>query len=132
MDAETYAARDELLRTLGFGSYAEYLRSVTWKRIRMAVLRRGRFKCQLCGRKTWTVHHVRYTRAALLGETYDDMTPLCGKCHTGVEFDRDGEKRTLVDSQKSFRRIKGGRCLVCGRKTGRPAWRYCSLHYRKG
>jgi 5-methylcytosine-specific restriction endonuclease McrA len=89
MDA--YAERNGILRSLGFGSYAEYLKSPMWRGIRERVMARSRWKCRKCGCRAKQVHHVRYTWSNLSGKSLWCLMALCRKCHKKVEF-KDGKK----------------------------------------
>lgn len=80
-----YGKRARILEGLGFDSYADYLASDLWKSIRGRVLARSR-QCRVCRRRASHVHHERYTRAVLLGETLQFLVPLCGRCHHDIEF----------------------------------------------
>ena len=84
---------------LGFNSYADYLKSDSWKEIKDKVfLYHGR-KCFFCG---WdgmlVVHHIRYTRKAFSGFVRD-LIPLCHPCHEKINALQDSigyEKATRV------------------------------------
>lgn len=99
----TYAARDRLLRRLGWASYAEYLRSPTWRVIRAAVLE-FRPGCALCGAPAEAVHHHAYTAENLTGESAAGLFPLCAAHHHACEFGTGG-KLPLAEVRARFNRL---------------------------
>ena len=108
--ASTYEERDEIVRYLGFGSYAEYLASELWESIKARVLR-DKKRCYLCKRRGAAVqaHHHRYTRGNLSGKNLQEIYPLCAFCHVAVEFTQKREKRSLKDAQKRFAKLRAWR-----------------------
>lgn len=61
-------------------SYEEYLKSKHWCRTRQQMLRAYGHKCAKCG--SWVcikIHHLSYKR--LGQEKFEDLLPLCSKCH---------------------------------------------------
>jgi len=112
----SYDLRDEVLLKMGFSSYKEYLGSDLWKAIRSRALSTKGNYCFRCGRFTCLVHHTNYSPEVLRGETLKGLVPVCTECHRAIEFDKDGNKRTLREtndalgyktSKKSHRRIAG-------------------------
>lgn len=72
------------------GTYADYLRSPRWQRIRQRRLRFDGHRCRVChGTKHLHVHHASYVwRGRLWGlgewlEFWDTIT-LCRRCHNVV------------------------------------------------
>lgn len=62
------------------GTYAAYLQSDTWKRIRSIVLKRDKHKCRACGVTAKVVHHAQYPE--ILGEEKTEwLFSLCTQCH---------------------------------------------------
>ena len=62
-------------------SYAEYLRSDEWRRLREAALRRAGHRCHLCGHdRRLEVHHRDYETIG--SERVEDLVVLCLLCHT--------------------------------------------------
>lgn len=90
-----YATRDELLRTFGFRSYRQYLKSDEWAGIRREVFAEYA-ECICCARKAQVVHHVRYDSATLLGLHRLNLAPLCHRCHKSIEIQEDGEKGSMA------------------------------------
>lgn len=93
-----YAARNALLRELGFPSYDDYLQSDLWKSIRRGALKRTCGKCVRCGRPARVVHHKDYSRETMLGHRPDSLIPVCCSCHRKAERAPGGEKRTQVEA----------------------------------
>jgi len=82
MDRHRYKERDRSLRTLGFSSYDEYLRSPIWHWIRARTLRRAKGVCKGCHiNRATAVHHERYSVAALLGIDWRSLVAVCAMCH---------------------------------------------------
>lgn len=92
----SYTRRDELLLTLGYRSYNEYLESGRWRAIRAVVLLAAGNKCCRCGRTAVRVHHSAYDRDTLMGVT-DQLHAVCEACHDHAEF-RNGEKTSLTEA----------------------------------
>jgi hypothetical protein len=93
-----YWQRNQLLWTLGFDSYGDYLASELWWSIRMAVWRRDGGKCRLCGERGEEAHHLDYSLEILRGQRNDLIVMLCGTCHQKVEFREDGTKRSVTQA----------------------------------
>ena len=64
-------------------SYAKYLESSTWRKIRAKALARDKHKCRACGEKAQHVHHIRYPKN-LGEEKMDWLYSLCVPCHEAV------------------------------------------------
>jgi 5-methylcytosine-specific restriction endonuclease McrA len=104
----TYYHRDELLKKLGYQSYAQYLTSELWKQIREKVLQEKGQTCTLCSSKATVIHHNSYCEKALTGEYLTQMFPLCFKCHHIIEHTSDGKKRTrFLDVKIQFNKKYG-------------------------
>lgn len=97
----SYAARSILLKEIGFDSYKEYLQSDLWKDIRFRVFMTKGTDCHLCKEPASQVHHVRYTKATLIGKKLKHLLPICGGCHYKIEFTRS-EKLTVKQSGKKL------------------------------
>ncbi len=98
----SYAARNTLLKKLGFPSYPDYLDSLLWATIRDAVLDRDERRCRLCQGEARAVHHIDYEEATLLGDCIDTLVSICHACHERIEFTRRGVKRTLVQAAAAY------------------------------
>lgn len=109
-DFSHYLKRKRVLRKLGFGSYAAYLASDLWRRIKRLVFAAKGNQCWLCVfRSANQVHHCRYSRLDLLGKRLIGMFPLCDGCHVSIEFDENGRKRTVPEMRQAFNLAKKGR-----------------------
>lgn len=72
------------LKQLGYKTYAAYLSSDHWKRVRGLFISPGT-KCQACLlAEAVNLHHKNYKN--LGSETQDDVVPLCGGCHRRVHI----------------------------------------------
>ena len=61
--------------------YKNYLKTKHWKDKRKDVLKRAKYKCQLCSSKdTLHVHHNTYENIGK--EKKEDLIVLCEKCHS--------------------------------------------------
>jgi hypothetical protein len=88
-----YRRRAVNLAKLGFASYAAYLRSDLWRKIRMRVLAKHRHVCKRCKGRATQVHHRKYVMKAMTGENLGLLIPLCGPCHEFCEW--DGNRKTM-------------------------------------
>jgi HNH endonuclease len=62
-------------------AYMEYLRSDRWRQLRAEALQRDGYACRVCASTVeLNVHHREY-RKRWGGETVDDLTTLCRRCH---------------------------------------------------
>jgi hypothetical protein len=130
----TYADRNHLLKEMGYESYRAYLDSDLWWSIKaQAFIFHGK-ACKLCRVEAVTLHHLGYGRDTLLGESLDQIVPLCDSCHHKVEFTSKGAKRTLVQAQTAYMRLwkelpkwkrTRGKCVRCGNKAKKGS-RYCT------
>jgi hypothetical protein len=85
-----YQERNEILRQIGFASYADYLASDLWDGIRYRVLVAARRTCCACGGEASQVHHSRYTEGNLRGRNREDLHAVCRTCHEKAELDSGG------------------------------------------
>lgn len=70
------------LAGLGFGSYAEYLRSALWFGIRARVYGAKGRTCLRCKSSPATqIHHTGYDLATLSGLSLNKLVPICDPCH---------------------------------------------------
>ena len=98
-----YADRARSLRTLGFHSYAAYLKSDLWQQIRQRVFEIDPI-CRVCtSREATQVHHMRYTLPVLRGDEMDALIAICAGCHYRIEF-KNGEKRKFNRAISSTRK----------------------------
>ncbi len=72
--------------------YLAYLESDRWALQRTAALARASYRCSTCGSPVdLEVHHLTYER---LGEELpQDLTVLCGKCHTRLHRQENERRR---------------------------------------
>lgn len=104
-DGKSYASRNFYLRMLGFCSYAAYLKSDLWKKVRKRVFECKGRDCYLCGKYATQVHHNRYHKNDLTGKRLKFLNPICGECHDGIEF-LAGKKASLEQAKRKFDRIR--------------------------
>ena len=62
--------------------YARYLRSSQWKKKAQKVRQRDHFKCKLCGKPGYIVHHKTYERVG--HEWMRDLITVCEACHKSI------------------------------------------------
>lgn len=97
----TYTERAANLRSIGFSSYREYLKSSLWRRVRKQVFAAQGTTCQGCHVDDCnTVHHIDYDIPTLLGKRLDKLMVICGRCHKAIEFDDRGCKVSLAKAQE--------------------------------
>lgn len=98
----SYESRASNLRAIGFSSYADYLKSSLWAKIRMRVFARKGWHCWLCAKDANAIHHNRYRVCDLLGWTYANLFPICDDCHKGIEFGKKGKKLDPNAAKSNF------------------------------
>lgn len=76
-----HAHYGKLKQSYDGSNYQEYLGTDYWKRFRLMALDHYQYRCMACGatKKPLGVHHNNYN--CLGHETYNDVIPLCDKCH---------------------------------------------------
>ena len=87
-----YYKRNKKLKLNGYGSYAEFLRSDMWLRIKTVLMEKPQSKeCFFCKSSRGIVlHHSRYSKVNIESAKY--LLPVCYQCHTGIhrlELDKD-------------------------------------------
>ncbi len=95
--AFVYDVRNELLRSFGYRTYKQYLKSDEWRALRSQVFA-DYSECICCDSKPQVVHHVKYDSATLLGVHRLHLAPLCHKCHELIEINVDGSKGSLAQA----------------------------------
>lgn len=64
-------------------TYAEYLKTDHWKRIKEWMYKTFPYECKCCGKRSiLTVHHLTYVRVG--NEKLTDLVYLCDHCHKQV------------------------------------------------
>lgn len=104
--------RKDILKEIGFGSYAEYLKSDLWRSIRYRVLSQKGRRCKVCRCPATCIHHRAYDEKTMRGETLERLVPLCHGCHLEIEF-TDGRKLSLSEANKKLKDL----CKVRRRRT---------------
>ena len=94
----------DILLTLGYYSYGQYLASDQWATIRNAVLVRDEHRCLICHAPANQVHHHSYAAAVMEGKRFSSLSSLCRHCHQKIEIRSNGKKRRLAAANKAFRR----------------------------
>lgn len=125
----TYKKRDDILNGMGYTSYAAYLESDLWRRIRSRVLLAGD-ECECCPEPATQLHHLSYDRPVLLGADVRSLVRICGDCHHRLEFDDKGGKRNfthVIRLTKEAIAGKAARCVDCGKDNSAGLCRDCRL-----
>src|SRR3990167_484374 len=90
--------------------YQAYLNSPEWKAKAEEAKKRAGYRCQLCNRPRGVVkleaHHRTYERVGQ--ERPEDITVLCGECHTLFEMNSNNRPRDALNDRAR------GRCDGCG------------------
>ena len=84
--------RDKVVSELGFADYEEYLKSRLWKDIRDRVLE-DNSRCH-CGVSANQVHHSKYTKKNLTGESIYFLHSVCENCHR-IEHDSGNTNKVV-------------------------------------
>jgi hypothetical protein len=101
-----YQERQFYLSQIGFQSYAEYLNSALWKKIRWEVLCYFNFKCFCCEGRATQVHHQCYHKRDLLGKRRRFLKAICSTCHESLEFTwRSGRKNNLLNANAKLEKL---------------------------
>jgi hypothetical protein len=84
VSTDPYAGFSDRLYTLGFETYADYLATPRWQKMRRDFrrLRPKANKCFCCGGPWRDLHHPDYRR--LGRETVFELIPVCGGCHLEI------------------------------------------------
>lgn len=80
-----YAARNRILKALGFASYEAYLASRLWASIRHHQLVEHP-ECWGCGVAAKEVHHGNYREETLRGICTKALYSICNRCHRAIEW----------------------------------------------
>lgn len=99
-----YEERDFLLKDLGYSNYNDYLKSPLWQKIKHKLLSK-QSKCKVCFNQATVLHHIKYNKETLLGETLEHLIPLCKFCHHYIEFDNKNNKETLNKTNNKLSQI---------------------------
>lgn len=93
-----YERRSFLLRSMGYKSYKEYLKSNRWKRV-CSISFQNNKKCSLCESCDQLIpHHILYTEDNLSGRNTSWIVVICTKCH---ELIHDIEKSAKINPLKA-------------------------------
>lgn len=103
---QEYEARNQILASLGFPSYKDYLQSELWSRIRGQILDRDNRTCDACKRPASHVHHRKYTLENLSGKSLGWMVSLCPRCHHNAEFNAKYGKVSLAKANSRLKTIR--------------------------
>ena len=117
----------EAFPALGFRTYAEYLASPLWRRIKTQELRRAGGKCAACGNITRTIHHRDYRPRVLAGNDSAALVALCQPCHDHVHYAPGKKERSWNEGERVLRKMIEGRLryfaygsnMLTGRLRGR-------------
>ncbi len=72
------------------GTYADFLKSDYWKRIRKQILVRDKYTCTNCGsKKHLEVHHTTYKHHFAEHKHLGDLHTLCRTCHKEIHLIQD-------------------------------------------
>lgn len=103
---ESYGSRNTNLAMMGFITYAKYLKSALWERIRKKVFAQKGKHCSLCPQDATIIHHNRYHLEDLTGTTTEHLWPLCEECHGFLEFGPGNAKKPLHEAKATFLRMQ--------------------------
>ena len=81
-------------------AYNTFLNSTYWKKVRLLVLERDKYKCQNCinlnksyySKKDLEVHHLTYKNHKNELHHLDDLTTLCKSCHEYMHEPNDWDQ----------------------------------------
>lgn len=107
-----YESRDQIIRSMGFPTYRDYLQSKLWRGIRQRALLRTQFKCVKCHGRAWEVHHTEYSRLVLEGKMIRTLMPVCRICHQLLEEDKKQRLEVEIEDWKPVPRPKRARAIT--------------------
>lgn len=111
--ADPYDVRGYHVHQLGFASYADYLSSPMWWKIRRRVMEQHECRCAFCLAPATAVHHASYKKAVLNGSDISPLYPVCEACHHFGEFAEDGRKtRPEEATERMYDRARENRVWV--------------------
>lgn len=58
-----------------------YYQTEEWKALRGKAIARADGKCELCGKKAVTAHHVRYPKGGYANDAIENLVATCWPCH---------------------------------------------------
>jgi 5-methylcytosine-specific restriction endonuclease McrA len=117
----------EVLKSMGYSSYKDYIAGVVWANIREKVFKEKGEGCTICSRRANTIHHRIYTEEVLRGTDIRTLEPLCWDCHQRVEYDKWGDKSTLYQANLKLDWYRDNKDVWQKRK-----WSSVCLDVRKG
>ena len=116
---------NDLVRSLGFDGFDEYLASPLFASVRARVFGERGEACVRCSNPATEVHFARHTRATLSGRSLDDLYPVCRDCSAKSQVRPDGSKTTLAEATRFVVHSSPPQAAGEGRtRTGasQPAW----------
>lgn len=100
----------ERLQSLGFATYADYLKSPHWVAFRREYKRAGnRMTCLVCAATPIQLHHQTYVRVGR--ERFTDVVPLCRSHHEAVHQWLKDSGRVFVEHTHEAVAALGGSVL---------------------
>ncbi len=87
-------SRQNILYSLGFNTYENYLNSELWGTIRTRVFERDGHKCISCHSWATQVHHTNYSKDTMTGQDISGLISVCRNCHKMAEF--NGKQKTSI------------------------------------
>lgn len=69
-------------------TYQEKLRHPKWQKLRLEIMKRDKFKCNVCKDEetTLNVHHLQYTVDDVWDEPKQNLITVCEHCHFEIEW----------------------------------------------
>ena len=111
MAYKEYVRRDQIVTSMGFKDYADYLKSDLWKRTRRRVFARSKGKCFICKSKATEVHHRFYSKRSLGGFSIRKLSAICRECHQAIEFENGRKvwpRRARELAKQRGKALRGG------------------------
>ena len=125
--------RETILYDMGFKSYKAYMGSTLWIReIRPQVKKKYGGVCQSCNLEMngtnvpQVIHHRKYTKAILSGESIEGLMLVCKQCHDEAHrqtFDSYLYIRSLKETNEELDKPKNQRSKQISKYANKPKYR---------
>lgn len=127
-DWDGHTCRANVLNSLGFACYGDYLSSDKWGEIQRRQLFISNWHCECCPGRASFVYHSSSDINVLDGKSKRrDLHSLCDKCYSSVLF--DGHR--VRSSAEAYRTYMGMRDHHRRKWTSKNYWKMRTMHHER-